>query len=71
MRMSKSDKIVESFLKDLSVKLGPLGESDIAAMLKIKEEEVMPTYVRYLVNSLLNVLPRALENASKKMYSNF
>ena len=71
MRMSQSDKIVESFLKDLSVKLGPLGESDIAAMLQIKEEEVMPTYFRYLVNSLLNVLPRALENASKKMYSNF
>lgn len=39
MRMAKHPKQVKEFLEALAVKLKPLGQSDIATMLKIKKED--------------------------------
>ena len=40
MRMAETPEKVETFLKDLSVKLRPLQEEELALFLKIKQEEV-------------------------------
>eukprot|EP00662_Eupelagonemidae_sp_cell21_P016440 gene16439-37145_t len=39
-RMAKSETVVRDFLKDLSVKLNPLVESDLAELMELKKREL-------------------------------